>query len=108
MPSKVRIISRRDDSWDRFIADLVEEDGFGKERTYFGITTIERAKEVRQKLRTAGRHLEVSVKSYWRECPGCKEGGKECRYHVLFTAYDPAVAREFMERKSRMTQQGMR
>lgn len=102
MPSKVRIISKRDNSWDSFIRELVEQDGFGAERTYFGIATEERAREVRSKLVTAGRHQEVSVKAFWRECQGCPEGGDDCRYHILFSAYDPEVARAYMERKSRI------
>jgi hypothetical protein len=108
MPSKVRIISKRDDSWNRFIADLVEEDGFGAERTYFGITTPERAEEVRRKIRTAGRHLEVSVKAFWQQCQGCKEGGPECRYHVQFAAYDPAEAKAFMARKAKAAESRIR
>jgi hypothetical protein len=105
MPSKVRIISRRDDSFNHHIASLVEEDGFGAERTYFGIQTPERAEEVRRKMKTAGRHLEVSVKAYWRECEGCPDGGPECRYHVQFSAYDPAEAKAFMARKAQAAAQ---
>lgn len=100
MPSKVRIISKKDESWDSFVRDLVESEGFGKERTYFGIEEIGRADEVVRKLRTAGRnHLRVGMKVYSRQCKGCPEGGDSCRYHVLFTAYDISEAQAFMERK---------
>ena len=108
MPSKVRIISKRDDSFDHFIESLVNEEGFGVERTYFGITTPERANEVRNKLRTAGKHHEVSVKAFWRECEGCKDGGLECRFHVFFTAYDPEVAKQYMAHKAKVTSKGFK
>jgi hypothetical protein len=108
MPSKVRIISKRDDSFDHFIESLVNEDGFGAERTYFGITTQERANEVRNKLKTAGRHHEVSVKAYWNECGGCPEGGPECRFHVLFTAYEPDKAKAYMATKAQVASKRIR
>jgi len=104
VPTKVRIISKKDSSWDHFIAELVEQEGFGSERTYFGIATRERAAEVRSKLVSAGRHHEVSVKAFWKECQGCPDGGSECRFHVFFSAYDPEVARAYKERLSQIAQ----
>lgn len=103
MATRVRIISQRDDSWNHFISELVEEDGFGAERTYFGIGTRERAEEVRRKLRTAGKHHEVSVKAFWNECKGCKEGGPDCRFHVKFSAYDPEDAKRYKAEQARHT-----
>lgn len=100
MPTQVRIIAGpRDKSFDHFIQELLDEDGFGVEREYFGIEDQSRADLVRRKLRTAGRHLDVSVKAFWAECQGCPNGGPTCRYHVKFTAYDPDEARKYMERK---------
>lgn len=103
MPSKVRIISKKNDAlFDRLVEDLIGEEGFEVERTYFGITTEERAREVRVKLKTAAnRHLRVGLKAFWVGCEGCPEGGEDCRYHVKFTAYDIAKAGAYMERKSK-------
>lgn len=101
MPHQVRIISRPIRDFDDHVRHLVEEDGYGVEREYYGITTRARADEVRRGMRTAGRHLGVSVRSYWRTCDGCELGGESCAYHVRFTAYDPARAREYMARKSK-------
>lgn len=101
MPSKVRIIAGpRNTSFDSYIRDLVEQDGFGVERTYFGITKPERAEEVRRRMKRAGSHLGVSVKAFWSECKGCKNGGADCRYHVSFTAYDPDDARRYKQQQS--------
>lgn len=91
----------KDDSWDHHIASLIEQAGFGREREYFGIETPERAREVRQKMVTAGNHLGVSVKAFWKDCAGCQNGGPVCRFHVYFTAYDRDVARAYAERKQR-------
>lgn len=102
MPSQVRIIAGpRDESWDRYIARLVQEAGFGHEREYFGITDEKRAETVRRKMRTAGRHHGVSVKAYWRPCNGCDAGGEDCAYHVFYTAYDLASARAYRDRQAR-------
>ena len=44
MPSKVRIIAGpRNTSFDSYIRDLVSQEGYGAERTYFGITDQDRA-----------------------------------------------------------------
>lgn len=105
MPSQVRIISGpRNTSFDHFIADLVEQDGYGSERNYFGITSQERADEVRRRLRQAGRHLGVSVKAFWYGCTGCQNGGHDCRFHVSFTAYDPGEARRYKAGKAAQQQ----
>lgn len=101
MPHQVRIISGpRDSSYDHHVRRLISERGYGAERHYFGIATPERAREVRSKLATAGRHLGVSVKAFWLECGGCQAGGADCRYHVSFTCYDPAAARQYKARQA--------
>ena len=87
--------------FDSYIQRLVSERGYGVEREYFGIETEERAEQVRKGLRNAGRHMNVSVKAFWKPCKGCAEGGKSCRYHVAFTAYDPEKAREYKARDTR-------
>lgn len=102
MPSQVRIISGpRDESWDRYIARLVQERGFGHEREYVGISDEKRANEVRRKLCTAGRHHGVSVKAFWQPCGGCEHGGPDCAYHVSYTAYDRDSARAYKDRQAR-------
>ena len=102
MPSKLSAFKwgPRDTSWDQFIRNLVAQRGYGVERTYFGITDRARAEEVRKGLKNAGRAMGHSVKSFWSECTGCEHGGATCRYHVNFTAYDPEVAKSYMQRKS--------
>ena len=102
MPSKVRIISKPNRDYDDYISRLVEEEGYGRERTYFGITTRERAEAVRRGMKTAGRHLGVAVKSYWKECQGCPEGGESCAYHVKFTTYHPDAAKKYKERQAKL------
>lgn len=98
---RVRFVSRRDTTFDHYVADLVEQDGFGVGRVYFGITSRERADLIRRRLRRAGSHLNppVSVKAYWYGCGGCRDGGRECRYHVSFTAFDPGEAKEYMRQR---------
>lgn len=88
----------RDTSWDPFVQKLLAERGYGHEREYVGVTTQERADEVRRGLRRAGNHLGASMKVFWRQCTGCADGGPECRYHVSFTAYDKEVARAYKQR----------
>ena len=103
MPGKVRIISGpRNVSFDHYIRQVIDDGGWEQERDYFGITTPERAEEIRKKLRTAGAHMDppVSVRAYWRECSGCANGGAGCRFHVKFTVYDKAKARDWKERNS--------
>lgn len=95
----VRIIAGpRNTAFDRFVADLVSEEGYGRERTYFGITTPDRAETVRRRMKSAGQHLGVAVKAYWSECSGCANGGAGCRFHVLYTAYDMNDARAYRAR----------
>ena len=84
-------------TWDPFINKLISERGYGYERIYFGVTTPERAEQVRRGLRGAGRHLDVAVKAFWEKCPGCEPGGADCRYHVRYTAYSKEAARAFKE-----------
>lgn len=102
MPSPVRIISGpRDESWDRYIRRLVDERGFGHEREYYGIETEDRARTVRSKLRTAGRHQGVSVRAFWRQCGGCDNGGPSCAYHVHYACFTAAAARAYKARQAR-------
>lgn len=89
-----------DRTWDPFIENLIRERGFGVEREYVGIVSRERAEQIRRGMKTAGRHLKVAVKSFWRPCPGCDAGGPECCFHVSFTAYDPEVARQYKARQA--------
>jgi len=107
MPDRVRFIAGpRNTDWDDYIRRLVEERGYGHEREYVGVTTKERADEIRRRLRTAGRHLGVSVKVFWRECDGCEHGGDECAYHVLYTAYHPTDAAKYKTKQARAAQRG--
>jgi hypothetical protein len=94
---RVRIIRPRDTNFDHYVTALVDEAGFGAERVYFGITSADRADQVRRRLRRAGAHLNppVSVKAFWYACTGCRQGGPDCRYHVSFTAYEPGAARDY-------------
>lgn len=102
MPTAARIIAGpRNTSFDRYVSELVQEEGYGAERQYFGITGAERADEVRRKMRRAGMHLGISVKAFWKECTGCPNGGADCRYHVYYTAYDPTEARRYKESQTR-------
>src|SRR5262245_12882005 len=79
--------------FERYIRDLIDRRGLRAEGSYYyGITSVSRARQVRQAFRDAGRSLEVAVKAYWTECPGCAHGGPACRYHVHYTAYDLAEA----------------
>jgi hypothetical protein len=101
MATQARIIAgARDRNFDHYIADLVEGEGFGTQREYYGIENADRAEVVRRKLRTAGAHLGVSVKAFWGECGGCANGGPSCRYHVYFTAYDPDAARAYKQKQA--------
>ena len=101
MPSKVRIISERNSAkWDDIIQSLIDAGAWGNEQTYFGIEDPERADKIRRAFKTAGRHKGVSVKSFWKECAGCKDGGAECRYHVYYTIYDMDVARQYKSKQA--------
>jgi hypothetical protein len=104
MPSKVRIIAGpRNTSFDSYIRDLIAQDGYGKERTYFGITDQDRADKVRRAMRQAGKHLNLSVKAFWQPCSGCRNGGRDCRFHVLYSAYDPGEAKRYKEQQAAIT-----
>jgi hypothetical protein len=101
MPGKVQIISGpRNASFDHYVQAVLDEGAWEQERDYYGITTPERAEFIRQKLRTAGAHMNppVAVKAFWRECQGCGLGGAECRYHVKFTVYQKDKARQYKAR----------
>lgn len=101
MPHRVRIIAGpKNTKFDSYIEKLVTERGYGVERTYFGIEDEERAAQVRRALRQAGRHLTVAVKAFYKPCEGCKNGGKDCRFHVFFTAYPLEDARLYMTKKT--------
>ncbi len=94
---RTRYITRhRTTDFDSYVQHLVEEEGFGVERHYFGCETEERAREVRRGLRRGATHLGVSLRAYWGPCPGCKNGGPECRYHVYITAFAPEDAKRHM------------
>lgn len=101
MPDRVRFIAGpRNTDWDDYVRRLVQERGYGHERQYVGITTRERADEIRRRLRTAGRHLGVAVKAFWQECEGCEHGGEGCAFHVLYTAFHPDDARRYKARQT--------
>jgi hypothetical protein len=85
----------RDDTWDGFITDLIQVRGFGYERIYFGVTTQDRAEQIRRGLRNTRRHLHVAVKAFWEPCTGCEPGGADCRFHIRYTAYDLDDARAY-------------
>ena len=99
-PQAARYVTRRGESFDRYIRDQVEQVGFGVERKYYGIITPGRADEVRRGLRRAGRHLGVAVKAFTASCTGCRDGGHDCRHHVLFTSYSMEAARVYMRQKA--------
>jgi hypothetical protein len=98
--ARIRYVTRtRTTTFDHFVADLVEQRGFGHERFYFGIETEEGARLVRRGLRRGAAHLGVSIRSFWEACSGCDLGGDECRYHVRFAAFTPEEARRYGRRK---------
>lgn len=100
---RVRFIAGpRNADYDRFIRDLVRQDGYGREREYFGIEERDRAERHRRGMRQAGRQLGVSIRAYWKECSGCANGGPECRYHVCYTAFSPAAAKAYRAEQSRL------
>lgn len=101
MPDKVRIIQRKDKSFDGYIADLLELPR-GHERTYAGIANGERAEEVRRRLRAAGRHHNVAVRAFWRPCdrPGRCPAGADCRFHVHYAVFDRDAARRYKARQA--------
>jgi hypothetical protein len=102
MADRVRYVMRKDETWDAYVRDLVADRGYGKERTYVGVVDQKRANEIRQKLRTAGRHQGVSVKVFYRECTNKRcPAGTDCRYHVSYTAYRGEDARRYKDRLSK-------
>ncbi len=103
MPDQVRFIQHKETRYDAYVAELVSAKGYGKERHYAGISDRDQAESVRKALRQAGRHVGVSVKSYWEPCPnpGRCPAGKECRWHVRYSAYRQEDARAYKERISR-------
>lgn len=101
MATQVRIIAGpRNKAFDHYVSDIIDRGAWEQEHTYFGITEQERADYVRRKIRMAGRHMDppVAVKAFYYECPGCQNGGPECRYHVSFTIFDMDEARAFKQR----------
>lgn len=99
MPWQKGVISR-DRSFDQYIEDVIRDGAWEVESEYVGLETQESADIVRQKLKTAGGHMNppVSVKAFWKTCTGCKVGGPECRFHVSFTVYDKDKARAYRAR----------
>ena len=101
MPSKVRIISPRNSGeWDDIVRTLRDAGAWRERHTYFGLANQQRADSVRRKLRTAGKHLGISVDAFWSECGGCDNGGPECAYHVDFSIHTPEEARAYMAAKA--------
>jgi hypothetical protein len=99
-PENVRYISRRGENFDPVIAGQVDAVGFGVEHVYWGIETEARSYEVARGLRRAGKHLGVAVKAYPRECNGCRAGGPDCRFHILYTSYSLEDAKRYMAEKT--------
>lgn len=96
MPHQVRIIAGpRNTSFDGHITELIQQEGYGAERIYFGVTNQDRAEKIRRGMRQAGRHLGHSVKAFWEPCSGCKNGGRDCRFHIRYSAYDPEEAKRY-------------
>ena len=89
------IAGPRNTNFDHFISDLVRERGYGVQRTWHGIGDQYRADQIRRRLAQAGRHLGISVKSYWQEVKDCKPSGGQCTFHVYYTAYDKPSARAY-------------
>jgi hypothetical protein len=102
MPHKVRIISQRNPSFDHYIADIIDKGDWETEHVYFGIPDEERARFVRAKLYTAGKHMNppVAVKVFWTECTKCEYGEPGCQYHVKFSVFDMNKAREYRKRQA--------
>lgn len=104
MPSQVRIISKRNSpDWDVKVAAWLADHGYGSEQVYGGITTQERADEVRKKIRTSARRLGHSAKVYWNPCdakPGQCPYDPGCTHHVKFSFYDPEAARGYKAQQS--------
>lgn len=103
MPDQVRFIQKKESRFDAYVAELVSAKGYGKERAYAGVPDKDQAEKIRRALRTAGRHVGVSVKAFWEPCskPGRCPAGKECRYHVRYAAFAPEAARAYRARQAR-------
>lgn len=101
MPQQVRMpryISQRNSAgWDDIIRRVIDAGAWEQEQIYFGITTEDRAQEVFRKLRTAASHHGAGRKVFWFGCNGCKDGGKDCRFHVSFTLYPLDKARAYKQ-----------
>jgi hypothetical protein len=98
MPTQVRIISARNSAeWDRLVHGILTSGQLGKEQTYGGCTTQERADKVRRCIRTAARRQDVASKVYWRPCdtPGKCQFGADCTHHVYITLYEMEGARQY-------------
>lgn len=105
MPHQVRmpryISHRNSSSWDTIIQGIIGGGKWREENTYYGITTEERADEVRRKLRTAAKHQGAASKVFYYSCGGCPDGGAECRHHVSFTLYPIEEARQYRAQQQR-------
>jgi len=93
------IAGPRNTNFDRYIADLVRDRGYGFERVWHGVDDQHRADQLRRRLKQAGRHLGISVKAYWLEISGCPLSGGKCPYHVYYTAYDKPAARAYKRQR---------
>lgn len=109
MPHQVKIIRERNSAqWDTLIRDVIQRQHHGVEHDYFGCVSEARADRVRRALRTAGKHLGVSVKAYWKPCPApgkCTAGGDGCSHHVYYTVYDMELARQYVAGRGGKTAQ---
>lgn len=104
MPSQVRIISKRNSAqWDDLVADVVGKRAWSTEHTYGGISSNERADQVRRAIVTAARRKNVGKKVFWYACadkPRCKFGS-DCQYHVSYTIYPIEDARAYRAQQSK-------
>lgn len=103
MPTKVRIISPRNSAaWDDLVAGILESVGLGKEQTYGGITSEQRADEVRRKIRTAAKRRDLASKVFWGPCdkPGSCEFGADCTHHVKMTFFSMEEGRAYKAKQA--------
>lgn len=109
MPGRKGVFARaeRDTRFGGHILAAIQA-GYGTELDYFGIETQERAREVRLGMVRSGKHHEVSVRAYYTKCAGCEHGGPTCRFHVKYTAYDPAVALAYKRKQDKIAAAMMR
>lgn len=109
MATRVRIISGpADRSYDHFINDIIASGNWEVDHEYFGIRDEERAKQIRSKIKTAGRHMKppVAVKSFYSKCEGCDNGGEDCQYHVTYAIYDMDKARAYKAKQAEYASNG--